>query len=506
VGGTADVATWNLALDEPGGASRATVVRSALAAALLVVAGFGVAAFGSVQLAKFPTFTAAHGSWVFVVDATTAWVLLIQFWSVRRPVYAVLGSAYLTDALLMPVFVLTFPDGVRQGDTLVGGSQSSIWVWHTWHLLFAVTVLVALVGDRWWRRAEVRADRVVLVLAAASGAALAQAGMVTLAVTVLHDGLPVLIVPSRADPLTSRFYVVAVLLVVLTALAAGVCWADGLRRRSALHLWLAVALTAFLADAVANLFSNSRFTVGWYFGRIDSVVASSVLLMVFLGETGRLFRRLVVASAALARTNAGLVTAAEEKDALVIDLRRSEEQVRQLAFYDDLTGLPNRRLLTDRAEQAVAHANRHGGSVAVLFLDLDDFKEINDTLGHDVGDTVLTEVASRLVRCSRRGDTVSRVGGDEFVVLLAEVTHARDAGRVAEKVLHAMTEPLVIGPHRLDVTTSIGIALHPEDEPDDLAALLKDADVAMYAAKAAGRNLYRFYSDLPLAVHRRVRS
>jgi diguanylate cyclase (GGDEF)-like protein len=499
VGANRDLGAWNLSLDEPGSATRATVVRSVAAGVLLGVAGLTVVLLGGVRLSPLPTFTTAHASWVFAVDITTGWVLLLQLWTTRRTVYAVLSATYLVDAFLMPTFVLAFPGALRPGESVIGGSQSSIWVWHAWHVLFALSAVAALVVEGRHGGREVAEERVTATtVAAVAGPALVAAG-VTVAVTTFAGRLPVLITPDGDRPLTTGFYVMATGLVVLTGVAMLAFWVRGAHRRSALHLWVAVALTAFFVDALANVASVDRFTVGWYSGRVASVIASTVLLVVFLSEVSRLYRKLVITTTALASANDGLVSAMAKQEQLVVDLRRSGEQVRQLAFYDELTDLPNRRLLTDRARLAVAQVRRHGGSLAVLFVDLDGFKEINDRLGHDVGDAVLREVAARLLRCSRSGDTVARVGGDEFVLLLTEVAHARDAGRVAEKVLEALVAPLVVGPHVLEVTSSIGIALHPDDERDDLAALLKDADMAMYAAKAAGRNRYRFYGDLPLA-------
>jgi diguanylate cyclase (GGDEF)-like protein len=496
--GTPEPGTAALSLDAPGSANRVVMLRSAAFATALAVAGVAVVALGPIQLGAVPSFAAVQASWVFVVDATTGWVLLQQFGSHHRTVYALLAAAYLMDALLMPVFLLTFPGGLRPGDPPLGGSQSSIWVWHAWHLLFAVSALLALAAEKWWARLAAADRHPRAVLVEASLGVVAVAGLITLVVTLAAPSLPVLIVPGRADPLTRSFYVVASLVAVLTFAAAAAFWRVGWRDRRTLHLWFAVALTAFSADALANLFASNRYSVGWYFGRAEAMVASSVLLVVFLGQVSRLSRKLADAADQLASVNEGLVRAIGEKDSLVIDLRRSEEKVRELAFYDDLTDLPNRRLLLDRAAQALAHAERSGHAVGVLFLDLDRFKEINDGLGHDVGDAVLREVANRLGHCSRRGDTVSRVGGDEFVVLLAEIAHRADAGHVAEKVIDAMSVPVLAGPHVLHVTVSIGIALSPQDERTDFAALLKDADTAMYAAKASGRNRYRFYRDLQL--------
>ncbi len=165
----------------------------------------------------------------------------------------------------------------------------------------------------------------------------------------------------------------------------------------------------------------------------------------------------------------------------------NEERLQRLAHHDPLTGLPNRKLLGDRFDQALAHARRNRSSFALLFLDLDRFKMINDALGHEVGDLVLQQVAERLQNCLRDEDTIARVGGDEFVVLLAEVSRPVDAQVVAEKLIAALVEPFVVRDHDLRVTASIGIAHYPTDGTD-LDRLMNAADNAMYLAKAQGKN------------------
>lgn len=162
------------------------------------------------------------------------------------------------------------------------------------------------------------------------------------------------------------------------------------------------------------------------------------------------------------------------------------------ATHDLLTDLPNRALLTDRLQQAVAQAQRHGARLAVMFLDLDRFKHINDTLGHSVGDRLLQEVADRLRRTVRESDTVSRQGGDEFVLLLPLVARAEDAYELAEKLINTLAAPYRIGGHELHVTASIGISLFPEDG-DSPDTLIKHADMAMYHAKQRGRNNFQFF-------------
>jgi diguanylate cyclase (GGDEF)-like protein/PAS domain S-box-containing protein len=165
-----------------------------------------------------------------------------------------------------------------------------------------------------------------------------------------------------------------------------------------------------------------------------------------------------------------------------------------LAQHDSLTDLPNRILLNDRLAQAMSLAQRRQQKLAVLFLDLDHFKHINDSLGHGIGDRLLTNVAKRLHDCVRGSDTVSRQGGDEFVVLLSQVAHERDAGVTAEKILQALSEPYHIDEHDIHITASIGIVTYPDDGADP-ETLLKNVDFAMYQAKDTGRNNYQFFES-----------
>jgi diguanylate cyclase (GGDEF)-like protein len=168
-------------------------------------------------------------------------------------------------------------------------------------------------------------------------------------------------------------------------------------------------------------------------------------------------------------------------------------QTTHSAEHDFLTGLPNRMLLNDRINQAIGLARRHGTCVAVLFLDLDGFKHINDSLGHSVGDLLLQSIAKRLLDCVRDSDTVSRQGGDEFVVLLAEMRQHGDAATMANKLLCAVAEPHTVGERELHVTTSIGVSVYPDDGVDG-EALIGSADTAMYQAKENGSQTFRFFT------------
>ncbi|MGH9386496.1 MAG: putative bifunctional diguanylate cyclase/phosphodiesterase [Vicinamibacterales bacterium] len=172
---------------------------------------------------------------------------------------------------------------------------------------------------------------------------------------------------------------------------------------------------------------------------------------------------------------------------------RHESELRQLAQFDFLTGLPNRALLEDRLAQAIALAHRHERRVAVFFVDLDQFKHINDSFGHAIGDRLLQSVAGRLQACARSSDTVSRQGGDEFVLVLSEISRTADAVASAQKIISALVVPHHVRPHDIHTTVSIGASIYPEDG-DDVAALLKAADTAMYQAKKNGRNRYQLFS------------
>lgn len=186
--------------------------------------------------------------------------------------------------------------------------------------------------------------------------------------------------------------------------------------------------------------------------------------------------------------------------------KQSEQQIKQMAYYDHLTNLPNRVLFQERLRQGISLAHRYERTSVVLFLDLDNFKRINDTLGHRVGDMLLQGVAERLRDSVRKSDaitrtrsddpdaTIARIGGDEFILLLTEINQPEDAARVAQRIIEGLNRPFVLDGNEVVVTASIGIALFPDDG-EDMDTLLKNADIAMYHAKEQGRNGYQFYRN-----------
>ncbi len=176
-----------------------------------------------------------------------------------------------------------------------------------------------------------------------------------------------------------------------------------------------------------------------------------------------------------------------------IERKAAEQRLAYIAQFDGLTGLPNRALLRDRLTQAMTRAVRNHKLVALMFLDLDRFKEINDTLGHEIGDRVLQTIGHRIRDCLREGDTVARLGGDEFTVVLEEISNVEDASQIARKVIESVAQPIILDENEVFLTTSIGITIYPFDD-SGTDELLKNADIAMYHAKSKGRNDFQFYT------------
>jgi diguanylate cyclase (GGDEF)-like protein len=248
---------------------------------------------------------------------------------------------------------------------------------------------------------------------------------------------------------------------------------DGLQRYTS-----AIQLYDFPLAVIVGLSADERLEATRRDTRIYlwRAAAASLLLVIVVAMLSRLSRQL-----ALSR-----LRAVEEQIA-------HAQRVEYLAYHDGLTRLPNRSLFSKVLTQNIKQADRHKTQVAVLFLDLDRFKHINDTLGHEAGDQLLEEVATRLKACLRESDTVARLGGDEFVALLSDLGEARHVANVAQKILSAIARPFVLLGHEFRVTASLGISIYPQDGLDE-QTLTKNADIAMYQAKDDGKNNFRFYS------------
>ncbi|MHB1075213.1 putative bifunctional diguanylate cyclase/phosphodiesterase [Thiobacillus sp.] len=249
---------------------------------------------------------------------------------------------------------------------------------------------------------------------------------------------------------------------------------DGVQRYTSVRQLYAFPLVVIVGLSADEQLAAARRNI-----RADlwRATAGSLVLLLILTILGRMSRQL-----ALSRQRA-----AEEQVA-------HAERVEYLAYHDGLTGLPNRSLFSKLLGQSIHQAHRHNRQLAVLFLDLDHFKHINDTLGHEAGDQLLQEVANRLKACLRDSDTVARLGGDEFVVLLPELDEGKYVSAVAQKILSAVARPFILVGEEFRVTASIGISTYPQDGLDE-QTLTKNADIAMYQAKEEGKNNFQFYSE-----------
>jgi diguanylate cyclase (GGDEF)-like protein len=272
--------------------------------------------------------------------------------------------------------------------------------------------------------------------------------------------------------------VVIPLLAVMVALTFGP--QQALRRFMPVS-WIAGVLVALVAEWMPRAPGPSGWLVASY--RVGTVAAALGLSLLLLWQFSR---RLTEALAEMKAANLSLHEALAE-------VRMAEEKIKDLAYHDTLTALPNRLVFTDRLALAVSQAQRQGGRLAVLFLDLDHFKVINDSLGHSLGDLLLQQVAGRLTSVLRAGDTVARLGGDEFTLLLPGVQGPSEAERVALKVLDTLREPFRLEGRELFVTASMGISLYPEDG-EDAVMLVRNADAAMYRAKEQGRDSHRLFA------------
>jgi diguanylate cyclase (GGDEF)-like protein len=211
--------------------------------------------------------------------------------------------------------------------------------------------------------------------------------------------------------------------------------------------------------------------------------------------------KLLASQAAISLENAKLYATLLQENR---ERKQAEDQIRHMAHHDALTGLPNRVLLQDRMEQAIAYAHRNQSRVAILFIDLDYFKNINDSLGHQIGDVLLQLTATRLQECLNEGDSVARLGGDEFVLCLPLLDEGGAAAQVAQKALDVLAQPFQIEGHVLHVSASIGISLYPDDATD-VKTLMRTADTAMYHAKEKGRANFQFFTEaLNRAAQRRL--
>jgi len=300
----------------------------------------------------------------------------------------------------------------------------------------------------------------------------------------------------------------AELKIVLDAVPAAVCIANDAECKSITGNRMAYDLLRLpqgsnLASELADNDKSPSFRI-FRNGRVLEAHELPIQMATFRGIEVRDFEqdvvfddgtiRHLIGNAAPLRDAAGKVYGAVGAFIDITTRRNMEEQIRRMAHFDSLTNLPNRILLMDRLEQALAISQRNHSKTSVIFMDLDHFKKINDNLGHHVGDMLLQQVAERIRGALREVDTVSRLGGDEFVMVLPELRHTEDATTIADKLLRALDEDFFITGEKIRISPSLGISIYP-DNASDAGTLIRLADKAMYHAKQAGRNTYRFYDE-----------
>lgn len=277
-----------------------------------------------------------------------------------------------------------------------------------------------------------------------------------------------------------------------------------------------VMLWAFFAPIAALMYEEGKKSLYWFYAFIFLVVLSVGIDQVLIENRTEVLPQIAIElffllniTAALSGVYLLIKYFIKEKDknaserlkkehnALVLsteELKKANMKLKTLAHYDSLTGLPNRDLFNDRLGQAIEKAKRHHNELALLFVDLDRFKQINDSLGHSLGDKVLQTVANRLHGCIRKEDSLARLGGDEFILLMDDLNKGENASLLAQKIIECLAEPIYIDEHTFYVTASIGISLYPHDDKD-INKLIMYADTAMYKAKKEGKNNFQFYSS-----------
>ena len=424
-----------------------------------------VVPFVRVPLPKITAFIPSYESALAFSDLVTA-ILLFGHVARRRSIaFLALACGYLFNAAIIVLHALSFP-GVFSDTGLLGANdQTTAWLYVFWHGGFPLFVLVyALFPNEDRYSNYLRSNSGLAIILSSIGVMLVVTALMLLA-TVGHGLLPKIIQGGNYSLLVSTGTSPTVL--VLSVFALFALWRR--RERTVLDVWLMVVMSVWVLDVtLSSVISSTRYDLGWYAGRSYGLVAACCLLILLLLELNRLYDRLSVA----------------------LEIARTlEKDLTFRAEHDALTGLPNRALFYDRLETAMNRCRRSKNLMALLYLDIDKFKEINDTRGHAVGDDLLRAFGLRLVQCVRASDTVARLGGDEFTLILENISSPQNAQNVIDKLMEALRLPYAIGAGDVQARASIGVtyfnggALKPDD-------LVKQADAALYQAKHCGRDNY----------------
>jgi diguanylate cyclase (GGDEF)-like protein len=429
----------------------------ACGAIALVTAIFAPAAHTSWPL--IPAFLPAYQTTIILAYVITSYLTFAQYRATRASSLLYLsGGCLYTGAILIAQFA-SFPRLLLPESALLAGPQTTIWLWLFWHLGPPAGVLLSIARESLpagslrdlSKRLGIFGLSLVVMIAA------------SIAIANLFGGfLPILDVQGDYSRITTTG--VAPALQAITALALILLWATT-RFRTVLQIWLAVALVALLCDNAITMLGEHRLSVGWYVGRVNGLISAAVILFVYLAEINHVYLKSVNAARQLTLSHAQLQT-----------------QIAQ-ARIDQLTRLPGRAMFLEQAEKLLVRNSDNGLATAVLFVDLDGFKRINDQYGHGQGDVVLEQTASILRSCLRDGDIAGRIGGDEFVVCVVSPADIAEqtARKIGQRIVSKVSE---IGN---GVGCSIGIAVSKPNDTD-LNRTIRHADEAMYLAKTRGKN------------------
>jgi len=424
--------------------------------------------FARLPLLKVTAFIPSYESATATCDLVTAVLLFGRVTRRRSVAFLALATGYLFNACIVAVHGLTFPGVFSETGLFAANDQTTAWLYIFWHGGFCLFVLGYAMFPEHERAFGYIGRHPGRVIACSATGVVALVAALTLLATVGHGALPTIIQGGNYALMVSTGTSPAVLALSALALLAL------LRRqeRTVLDVWLMVVMSVWLLDVMlSSVVSSSRYDLGWYAGRCYGLVAACCLLITLLFEMNRLYDRL----------NSALANA-----------RTLEQDLTFRAENDSLTGLPNRTLFYDRLETAMARCRRTKKLMALLYVDIDNFKTINDSLGHAAGDDLLRSFAQRLSRCVRAADTVARLGGHEFTVILENLGSRETARSVVDKLMAALRHPFAVGGNDIQANASIGIAYCSDGEikPD---LLIKQADAALYQAKQHGRNHYRIH-------------
>jgi len=444
-----------LQLDENARMSRLAKSLTAAAALCYVVLLAWAVPRSAEPLPPVAAIPLAHAFALTVVTGLTALVLWLAAARSRRRGYLVLGGTFSSITVLMLGFVLSFPSGIRTAPDgtpipLLGGPSTAVTFFIAWHIVLAVGIAasaVVLTRDvAIARRPALRRLWPGVVLG------IVPVGAVTLLWLLVPDSAPPVFKAGTPTELGRTAFLTAVLLGLLSLVVTVVVT----RGRSVISRWLIAVCVLNTGDAWLNL-NAERYSVGWYVARGVGFVALSALLLI-----------------------------------LVWELSRLDQRMQALAMHDTLTGARARVTFTTDAEREIARANRDGSLLALLWLDLDVFKQVNDRFGHAAGDALLVEVGRRVRHEVRDSDLVVRMGGDEFGVLLVGLEHEEQASAVADRVVRALRQPFRIADAQVAPRASVGLAIYPATAVD-VDELVHQADVAMYTAKSSGGDRWTRY-------------